>query len=345
MEKKITIAIDAMGGENAPKKNIEGLNIFLNKNKSNNDFIIHLYGDENVLKKEISKFNISNDLIKIVHTEAVVSDEESPMTAVKNSKNTSMWNSVKAQIEGGADISLSAGNTGVLLVISRMILKMMKDVSKPALAGLWPSKKGMSVVLDLGANIECDDKNLVDFSEMGAALYKSIFPNQKPYVSLLNIVSEEIKGTEMLKKAYLKLKDLSNENNFLFNGYIEGNELMDGNSNVIVTDGFTGNIALKTAEGTAKFLVDNLKKSLSENIFSKFSLIFSFFSLKKFKSKIDPRKYNGAIFLGLNGPVVKSHGSTDSIGFYHSIDLCYKIIKGNLMGQIRNNLNHLDARE
>ena len=345
MEKKITIAIDAMGGENAPKKNIEGLNIFLSKNKSNNDFIIHLYGDENVLKKEISKFNISNDLIKIVHTEAVVSDEESPMTAVKNSKNTSMWNSVKAQIEGGADISLSAGNTGVLLVISRMILKMMKDVSKPALAGLWPSKKGMSVVLDLGANIECDDKNLVDFSEMGAASYKSIFPNQKPYVSLLNIGSEEIKGTEILKKAYLKLKDLSNENNFLFNGYIEGNELMDGNSNVIVTDGFTGNIALKTAEGTAKFLVDNLKKSLSENIFSKFSLIFSYFSLKKFKSKIDPRKYNGAIFLGLNGPVVKSHGSTDSIGFYHSIDLCYKIIKGNLMGQIRNNLNHLDARE
>ena len=345
MNKKITIAIDAMGGENAPKKNIEGLNIFLNKNKSNNDFIIHLYGDENVLKKEISKFNISDDLIKIVHTEAVVSDEESPMTAVKNSKNTSMWNSVKAQIEGGADISLSAGNTGVLLVISRMILKMMKDVSKPALAGLWPSKKGMSVVLDLGANIECDDKNLVDFSEMGAALYKSIFPNQKPYVSLLNIGSEEIKGTEMLKKAYLKLKDLSNENNFLFNGYIEGNELMDGNSNVIVTDGFTGNIALKTAEGTAKFLVDNLKKSLSENIFSKFSLIFSYFSLKKFKSKIDPRKYNGAIFLGLNGPVVKSHGSTDSIGFYYSIDLCYKIIKGNLMGQIRNNLNHLDARE
>ena len=345
MTEKITIAIDAMGGENAPKKNIEGLNIFLSKNKSNKDFIIHLYGDENVLKKEISKFNISNDLIKIVHTEAVVSDEESPMTAVKNSKNTSMWNSVKAQIEGGADISLSAGNTGVLLVISRMILKMMKDVSKPALAGLWPSKKGMSVVLDLGANIECDDKNLVDFSEMGAALYKSIFPNQKPYVSLLNIGSEEIKGTEILKKAYLKLKDLSNENNFLFNGYIEGNELMDGNSNVIVTDGFTGNIALKTAEGTAKFLVDNLKKSLSENIFSKFSLIFSYFSLKKFKSKIDPRKYNGAIFLGLNGPVVKSHGSTDSIGFYHSIDLCYKIIKGNLMGQIRNNLNHLDARE
>jgi len=203
----------------------------------------------------------------------------------------------------------------------------------------------MSVVLDLGANIECDEKNLIDFSEMGAALFKSIFPNQKPYVSLLNIGSEEIKGTEMLKKAFLKLKNLSNENNFLFNGYIEGNELMEGKSNVIVTDGFTGNIALKTAEGTAKFLVDNLKKSLSENIFSKFSLLFSYFSLKKFKSRIDPRKYNGAIFLGLNGPVVKSHGSTDSIGFYYSIDLCYRIIKGNLMGQIRNNLNHLNVKD
>ena len=345
MEKKITIAIDAMGGENAPKKNIEGLNIFLNKNKSNNDFVIHLYGNENILQKEISNLNISKDLVKVIHTDSVVSDEESPMTAVKNSKNTSMWNSVKAQIDGGADISLSAGNTGVLLVISRMILKMMNDVNKPALAGLWPSKKGMSVVLDLGANIECDENNLVDFSEMGAALFKSIFPNQKPYVSLLNIGSEEIKGTEMLKKAFLKLKGLSNENNFLFNGYIEGNELMDGNSNVIVTDGFTGNIALKTAEGTAKFLVDNLKKSLSENFFSKLSLVFSYFSLKKFKSKIDPRKYNGAIFLGLNGPVVKSHGATDSIGFYHSIDLCYRIIKGNLMDQIRSNLNHLNVKD
>ena len=345
MTKIITIAIDAMGGENAPKKNIQGLKIFLDKNKKNNDFLIHLYGDKNILEKEITSLKISRKLIKIIHAEGTVSDEESPMTAVKNSKNTSMWNSVQAQINGGADISLSAGNTGVLLVISRMILKMMKDVSKPALAGLWPSKKGMSVVLDLGANIECDEKNLIDFSEMGAALFKSIFPNQKPYVSLLNIGSEQIKGTEILKKTYSKLKDLSNENNFIFNGYIEGNKIMEGDSNVIVTDGFTGNIALKTAEGTAKFLIDNLKSSLSENIFSKFSVIFSYFSLKKFKSKLDPRKYNGAIFLGLNGPVVKSHGGTDPIGFYYSIDLCYKIIKGNLMGQIKSNLNHLDVKE
>ena len=344
MVKKITIAIDAMGGEDAPKKNIEGLDIFLKKNKRNDDFIIYLFGDKKTLDKYISDFNINDKRLEIIHTEAVVSDEETPLTAIKNSKNTSMWNSIKSQIDGKADISLSAGNTGVLLVISRMILKTINEVSKPALAGLWPSKKNMSVVLDLGANIECDEKNLIDFSEMGAALYKSIFPELKPCVSLLNIGSEEIKGTETLKKAYSKLKEMNN-NNFLFNGYIEGNEIMNGDTNVIVTDGFTGNIALKTAEGTAKFITDSLKKTLKENFLSKISLIFSYFSLKKFKSKLDPRKYNGAILLGLNGPVVKSHGGTDAIGFYHSIDLCYKIIKGNLMGQIKNNLSHLDVKD
>jgi glycerol-3-phosphate acyltransferase PlsX len=221
-----------------------------------------------------------------------------------------------------------------------MILKMMDRVSKPALAGLWPNKNSLNVVLDLGANIECDDKNLVDFAEMGAALYKSLFPNNKPNVSLLNVGSEEIKGTETLKNAYKKLKELSNDDNFIFKGYIEGNTIMSGDSDVIVTDGFTGNIALKTAEGTAKFITENLKKSLTQNLFTKISLIFSYFSLKKFKDKLDPRKYNGAIFLGLNGPVVKSHGGIDSIGFYHSIDLCYKIVKGNLMSQIKKNLKH-----
>ena len=345
MKKKIAIAIDAMGGENAPSKNIKGLSIFLNKNKMNNDFHFYLYGDEKLINEKLSKYKVDRNNLEIVHTSSVVSDEETPLTAIKNSKNTSMWNSVKAQIDGKADITLSAGNTGVLFVISKMILKMMKDVSRPALAGLWPSKKGMSVVLDLGANIECDEINLIDFSEMGAALFKAIFPNEKPHVSLLNIGSEEIKGTEVLKKTYSKLKNLSNEENFIFNGYIEGNRLMDGDSNVIVTDGFTGNIALKTAEGTAKFVTDNLKKSLNENIFTRLSILFSYFSLKKFKSKLDSRKYNGAIFLGLTGPVVKSHGGTDALGFYYSIDLCYRIIKGNLMQQIKQNLGHLDVKE
>ena len=340
MLKKISIAIDAMGGDNSPDKTIEGIKIFIDRNKSKNDFVLNIFGKENEIKNKLNKYNIKSNSINIINADTIVSDEETPLTAVKNSKNTSMWNCIKHQLDGKSDISLSAGNTGVLLVISRMILKMMNELNKPALAGLWPNQNGMNVVLDLGANIECNDQNLVDFAELGSALFKSLFPNEKPKVALLNVGSEEIKGTEMLKIASKRLKDLSNEDNFIYNGYIEGNNIMTGNSNVIVTDGFTGNIALKTAEGTARFITKNLKKSLTENIISKLSLIFSYFSLKKFKDKLDPRKYNGAIFLGLNGPVVKSHGGIDSVGFYHSIDLCYKIVKGDLMKQIKKNLKH-----
>ncbi len=344
MSKKIIIAIDAMGGENAPYKNIEGIKLFLDKNKSN-DYFFNIYGDEKIIKDEIQKNKIDEKSIKIFSTLSVVSDEETPLTALKSSKDSSMWNSINSQKNDKADISLSAGNTGVLFVISRMILKTIDKVSKPALAGLWPNKTGMNVVLDLGANIECDENNLVDFSEMGSALYKSLFPNETPKVALLNVGSEEIKGTTTIKKAHNHLKELSKKGDFVFNGYIEGNKIPDGNSNVIVTDGFTGNIALKTAEGTAKFITDSLRESLKENFLSKFSILFSYFSLKKFKEKLDPRKFNGAIFLGLNGPVVKSHGSTDAKGFYHAIDLCYKIVKGNLMSQIKINLSHLNDKK
>ena len=324
-----------MGGDNSPDKTIEGIKLFLEKNKLNDDFILNVFGKKEILLNKLKKFNINTKSINLINSNNVVSDEETPLTAIKNSKNTSMWSCIQHQLEGKSDISLSAGNTGVLLVISRMILKMMDGVNKPALAGLWPNQHGMNVVLDLGANIECDDQNLVDFAELGSALYKSLFPKDKPKVSLLNVGSEEIKGTEILKLASKRLKDLSSYDNFIYNGYIEGNNIMSGISNVIITDGFTGNIALKTAEGTAKIITKNLKETLTQNILSKISIIFSYFSLKKFKEKLDPRKYNGAIFLGLNGPVVKSHGGIDSTGFYHSINLCYKIIKGNLMSEIR----------
>jgi phosphate acyltransferase len=340
MKDKITIAIDAMGGENAPDKNIQGLSMFIKEKKYHKNCFFNLYGNAEIIQSKLKKYNITYSDIKIFNTLSVVSDEETPLTAVKNSKESSMWNSISSQTDVGSDISLSAGNTGVLFVISRMLLKTIDGVSKPALAGLWPSKKGINVVLDLGANIECDENNLIDFSEMGSALFKSLFPDQIAKVALLNIGSEEIKGTEVIKKASIRLKELSRHQDFEFNGYIEGNKLLDGESNVIVTDGFTGNIALKTAEGTAKFIIDNLKSSLKENIFSKISLLFSYFSLKKFKEKLDPRKYNGAIFLGLKGPVVKSHGSTDAYGFYHSIDLCYRIIKGDLMNKIKTNFNN-----
>ena len=345
MNNKIIIAIDAMGGERAPSKNIEGVSLYVKKNKKKNDFFFNLYGDEILIKKELIKYNIPNELYKIFPCSTVVSDEQTPLTAIKNSKDSSMWNSINSQIAANSHITLSAGNTGVLFVVSRMLLKTIDSVSKPALAGLWPNEKNMNVVLDLGANVECDDKNLIDFSEMGAALYKALFPSDTPKVALLNIGSEEIKGTEILKKAYTKLKEISKYGDFEFNGFIEGNKITQGISNVIVTDGFTGNIALKTAEGTAKFITDSLKKSLTSNFFAKISIIFSFFALKKFKEKLDPRKFNGAIFLGLKGPVVKSHGSTDAIGFYHSIDLCYRIIEGDLMNKIKKNLSHISNED
>ena len=338
MSKNIKIAIDLMGGENAPDKNIEGIEIFIKRNKNLNDYFFYLYGDKNVVKDKISKSSIKN--YELIDTKIVVSDELTALSAIKKGKGSSMWKSIESQNSLNTDVSLSAGNTGVLLVMSKMILKTLDDVDKPALAGLWPNKKGMNIVLDLGANINCSEKNLIDFSEMGAALYQSLFPNEKAVVALLNIGSEEIKGTELLKGTYSKLKILDQVGDFNFHGYIEGNHITDGKCNVIVTDGFTGNVALKTAEGTANFLTDNLKIALSSNIISKFSSLLSYFPLKKFKNKLDPRKYNGAILLGLNGPVVKSHGSTDGLGFSYSLEVSYKIAKGELIGKIKDNLNH-----
>ena len=277
MTKKISIAIDAMGGDNSPEKTVKGIKLFLEKNNSKDDFFLNIFGKKELINQKLKEYNINSNKIKIFDSKKTVSNDETPLTAIKNSKDTSMWNCVKHQVDGQSDISLSAGNTGVLLVISRMILKMMDNVSRPALAGLWPNKIGMNVVLDLGANIECDEQNLVDFAELGSALFKSLFANEKPKVSLLNIGSEEVKGTDVLKKTSKILKEISNEENFIYKGYIEGNEMMDGDSNVIVTDGFTGNIALKTAEGTAKYITSNLKKSLTKNIFQKYHCYFLIF--------------------------------------------------------------------
>ena len=219
-----------------------------------------------------------------------------------------MWLSIESVKKKEADIVISAGNTGALLVISKLNLKMIDSIDKPALSALWPNKKGMSVVLDLGANIECNSKNLFDFSIMGASLYTSLYPDEKPKVALLNIGSEELKGNEMIKETYKILNDKQNKN-YDFSGYIEGNELMNGNVNVIVSDGFTGNVALKTAEGTANFITDELKKVLSGSLMGKISSLLNISNLKKFKNRLDPRLYNGAIFIGLDTPVVKSHGA------------------------------------
>ena len=334
MTEIVKIAVDAMGGDNSPKKIIEGIDISLKENKKN---FFYIFGDENLLIKEISKKKLVKNYSEIINTKDIILDDESPLTAAKRGKNSSMWKAIESLKERKADISISAGNTGALLVISRLLLKTIEGISKPALAALWPNKSNMNVVLDLGANIECDKKNLCDFASMGSALFKSLYDNERPRISLLNVGLEEHKGNDVLKKTYSILKN-NKIKNFDFTGYIEGNHIMDGNVDVIVTDGFTGNIALKTAEGTANFITKGLKDSLN-----KLSLLLSFYSLKKFKEKLDPRKYNGAIFLGLESPVVKSHGGTDSIGFANSINVCNKIVNADLIAKIKSNLITVDG--
>jgi phosphate acyltransferase len=333
MSDMIKIAVDAMGGDNSPKKVIDG--IILN-NKFNKNCFFKIFGDSNKIIPLIDK-KIGQEFYEIVHTEKIVKSTDSPLEGAKRGKDTSMWLAIESVKNKETDIVVSAGNTGALLVISKLNLKMIENIDKPALSALWPNKKGMSVVLDLGANIECSSKNLLDFSIMGASLYTSLYPNDKPNVGLLNIGSEELKGNEIIKETYQILNDKKSDN-YNFSGYIEGNHLMDGDVNVIVSDGFTGNVALKTAEGTANFITGELKKAMTGSIIGKISSLLNISNLKKFKKRLDPRLYNGAIFIGLDTPVIKSHGGTDFIGFSNSLDVCHRIVKGNLIEKIKQNI-------
>ena len=335
MKNLITIAVDAMGGDNAPQKIIDGIDVHA---KNSKNVYYKLFGDKDIIDPIINKKSIDKNLFEVIHTNEKIKNEDSAFTAAKRGKNTSMWLAIESVKKKLSDIVISAGNTGALLIIAKLNLSMIENIDKPALSGLWPSKKGMSVVLDLGANIECNDKNLIDFAIMGSSLLKSLFPEEKPKVALLNIGSEEIKGNEVIKNTYKKLNQIINED-FEFKGFIEGNNLMNGDVNVIVADGFTGNVALKTAEGTANFITSELKQAMTSSILSKIGSIISINSLKKFKKKLDPRLYNGAILLGLDSPVIKSHGGTDYIGFANSLSVCEKIVKNNLIDKIKNSIN------
>ncbi len=333
MSDMIKIAVDAMGGDGSPKKVIDG--IILNHQKNKDNFYM-IFGDKNIIYDLVKK-KISKDFYEIINTDNSVKSTDSPLEAAKRGKNTSMWLAIESVKQKKADIVISAGNTGALLVIAKLNLPMIENIDKPALSALWPNKKGMSVVLDLGANIDCNAKNLLDFSIMGASLYTSLYPEEIPNVALLNIGSEELKGNETIKETYQILNDRSSKN-YNFTGYIEGNELMNGDVNVIVSDGFTGNVALKTAEGTANFITNELKTAMTSSILGKISSLLNFSNLKKFKKRLDPRLYNGAIFIGLDSPVVKSHGGTDFIGFSNSLDVCNRIVKGNLIKKIKQNI-------
>ena len=333
MQNLIKIAVDAMGGDGSPKKIIDGIIHF---SKSNSESFFKIFGNKDEIEKIING-KLNEKFYEIIHTDKIVKSTDTPLEAAKRGKNTSMWLAIESVKKKETDIVISAGNTGALLVIAKLNLKMIENIDKPALSALWPNKKGMSVVLDLGANIECNTKNLVDFSIMGAALYKSLYPNEMPNTALLNIGSEELKGNEIIKETF-KILNEKKTKSFNFLGYIEGNELMNGNVNVIVSDGFTGNVALKTAEGTANFITSELKKIFTGSFLGKISAILNISNLNKFKKRLDPRLYNGAIFIGLDSPVVKSHGGTDYIGFSNSLNVCNKIVKGKLIDKIRENI-------
>ena len=333
MSKSVVIAVDAMGGENAPTKVLSGIAEYLKKNR---DVFFKIFGPQKLLENEISKYNFQKEFYEIIHCEEIIQDNDTPLSAAKK-KNTSMWQAINDVKEKRSNVIISAGNTGALFVISKLNIDMIENISKPALAALWPNKIDMNIVLDLGANVECDEKNFEDFALMGAALHKSLYPTDNSRVALLNIGSEEIKGHETIKKAYQNLENKKNQL-YEFCVYIEGNHIMDGNVNVIVTDGFTGNIALKTAEGTANFISAELKKALFQGFIAKISTLINSSNLKKFKNRFDPRLYNGAIFLGLESPVIKSHGSTDHIGFSSSLDVCVKTVNGNLIDKIKKNI-------
>ena len=333
MHDLIKIAVDAMGGDGSPKKIIDGI---IHNHKQNKENFFRIFGKKNIIENDLNS-KIDNKFYEVVDTENAVKSTDSPLEAAKRGKDTSMWLAIESVKKKESDIVISAGNTGALLVISKLNLKMIENIDKPALSALWPNKKGMSVVLDLGANIECSAKNLVDFSIMGASLYKSLYPQENPNVALLNIGSEELKVNETIKETF-QIMNNKKSDSYNFAGYIEGNEIMNGDVNVIVSDGFTGNVALKTAEGTANFITSELKHALSGSIIGKLSSLLNISNLRKFKKRLDPRLYNGAIFIGLDAPVVKSHGGTDYFGFSNSIDVCNKIVKGNLIKKINENI-------
>ena len=334
MNKIIKIAVDAMGGDGSPKKVIKGI---IHHYKKNQNTFYQIFGDKNQIEIHI-KDELPAECFDIVHTIDTVKGTDSPLEGAKRGKNTSMWLAIQSVKDKKSDVVISAGNTGALLVISKLNLKMIDNIDKPALSALWPNKKGMSVVLDLGANIECSPKNLIDFSIMGASLFNSLYPDDNAKVALLNIGSEELKGNEVIKETYQQLNKRINHG-FEFKGYIEGNQLMNGDVNVIVADGFTGNVALKTAEGTANFIIGELKNAMTGSLIGKISSAFNISNLKKFKARLDPRLYNGATFIGLDSPVIKSHGGTDFIGFSNSLSVCTRIVSGNLIEKIRNNIN------
>lgn len=310
----LTIALDAMGGDHAPACAVDGAACALEKHP-HLQFV--LFGNEARIRPLLSKHVNLGKHVEIVHTDRSIAAEEKPSNALRQGKQSSMRLAIDAVKDGKAQAIVSAGNTGALMAMSKLVLRTLPGIARPAICTLLPTKRSACVMLDLGADIESDAESLVQFAIMGDAYARVMLGLQQPSIGLLNVGSEEMKGHEELREAHAQLKALSHT--LSFHGFIEGNDITEGKVDVVVTDGFSGNIALKTAEGTARMISYFIQAAFRHSMFAKVGYLFAKGAIGDLKKKLDPRKYNGAMFVGLNGIVVKSHGNADAYGYAQAI--------------------------
>ena len=340
MDASPRIAIDAMGGDTGPAAIVAGM---ARARRQNGSLRFELYGDEKLIRPEIARHSRLGDAVTVHHTTDSIEANEKPSQAIRRAKTTSMGLAINAVKDGNADAALSGGNTGALMAMAKLALRTMPGIDRPALAALLPTLGDTDLVmLDLGANTECDAQNLVQFAVMGSAYARTALGLRKPRVKLLNIGTEELKGTGELKDAAAILR----EADYLpmrFDGFTEGDKLSRGDVDVVVTDGFSGNIALKTAEGTARFVTDLLRRAFTSSLRSKAGFALSKPALHMLKVHLDPNNHNGAVFLGLNGLVVKSHGGANPKGVANAILLTARMIANDITRKIGDDLDNFRA--
>jgi phosphate acyltransferase len=334
----LTIALDAMGGDNAPKVVVKGVALARIRHPQVRYL---LFGDERKVAPLIRRKPKLRKIISLVHTEKVVPGDMKPSLALRQGRGSSMWASIEAVHDGRAAAVVSAGNTGALMAMAKTILGTLPGIDRPAIAAYFPTLRGESVMLDLGANVECDANNLVQFAVMGEVFARTVLGLQQPTIGLLNVGEEPVKGRDAVKAASAILRD--SRLPIRFEGFVEGDDIAAGSVDVVVTDGFTGNIALKTAEGTAHLLREFVRQAFKSSLLAKLGFVLARRALKKMHVRTDPRRYNGAMFLGLNGIVVKSHGSTDALGFANAIDVAIDLAAGGFNDRIKEEFGRLSA--
>jgi glycerol-3-phosphate acyltransferase PlsX len=334
----VTIAVDAMGGARAPDMVLRGADMALQRHPG---LRFLLFGDEAGIRPLLAKLPRLAAAVELHHTGEMVMDDDKPSLVLRAGRPSSMRLAIDAVAEGLADGVVSAGNTGALMAMAKFTLKTLPGIDRPAIASFFPTQRGESVMLDLGANVDCDADNLVQFALLGDAFARTVLGLVEPTVGLLNVGSEDQKGNDAVRAASLRLRSAPSPIRFF--GFIEGDDIAAGTVDVVVTDGFTGNIAVKTAEGMAKLFSEFLAGALRHSLSARIGYFFSRNALRKLRVRIDPRRYNGAVFLGLRGIAVKSHGSTDALGFANAIAVVVDMKVNGFLDKIRLDLARLDA--